>query len=163
MKIKHDLAIIWARIAALPSFPIILAGIMAISVFLPWIKLSLERIPYPDLYWDGSGSVFVGTELTSGIFGLLVALGGGFMAYKKHKWTAAAGVINLWIGIAQISGWISFQAGPMVNVSSHIGLYLFTIVAFLFTNITMKWSDEGKRREAIKTRVNQKAKQVEKE
>ena len=79
----------------------------------------------------------------------MIALAGGFMAFKNIKWSFAAGALNFLIGIAHMLGWIGATGGgysasygggsASVKVNPQIGLILFVIASALFVIATLKY------------------------
>jgi hypothetical protein len=124
------------------------AGLAAISVFLPWIEASSSTSfgGYSSSYSTGGIS---GISIGGGIFGLLIALAGGFMAFKNMKWAFGAGAINFVNGLGYLFGWFgasssgSFNssfggASASASVDPQIGLYLFVLGSLVFVIFTLK-------------------------
>ncbi|MEI6823771.1 MAG: hypothetical protein WCL51_17720 [Bacteroidota bacterium] len=119
------------------------AVLTAISVFMPWIGVSMSTSI------GGFNSSFqsqgvAGTHFGDAIIGLLIALGGGFMAFKNIKWSFIAGVINFLIGIAHMFGWIGESGGfnsayAEASIKPQYGLYIFVIASVLFVIATIKY------------------------
>lgn len=124
-------------------FAIGAAALAAISVFLPWVGVSMSTSI------GGFNSSFqtqgvAGTHFGDAIIGLLIAIGGGFMAFKNIKWSFIAGVINFLIGIAHVFGWIGENGGfnssfAEVSVKPQYGLYIFVLASISFVIATIKY------------------------
>jgi hypothetical protein len=97
---------------------LIAAGLAAIAVFLPWVEASSSASfgGYSANYSSGGIS---GISIGGGILGLLVALAGGFMAFKNIKWAFIAGAVNFINGLGYMLGW--FGAGGGASYSSSFG------------------------------------------
>jgi len=127
------------------------AGLAVISVFLPWVEASSSASigDYSASYSFGGIS---GIAIGGGVWALLIALAGGFMEYKKVKWTFIAGVINFFIGVSYLFGWSSaggfntdvsytssFGGGSaQAGVEPQMGLYLFVLASLVFAITTYK-------------------------
>jgi hypothetical protein len=130
------------------------AGLAAISVFLPWVETSSSASfgGYNASYSSGGIS---GISIGGGIFGLLVALAGGFMAFKNIKFAFTAGAVNFLNGLGYMLGWFgeggggsyssSFGDGSaQVSVDPQVGLYLFVLASLVFVFSTLKNLKEEK-------------------
>ena len=132
---------------------LILSALIAISVFLPWVEASSSV----DAGIFGSSSFstggFSGIQFSEGIFGLLLAIAGGVMAFKNIRWAFIVGILNFINGLAYMLGWFnsegsgsySFSFGSSSYSSSYsssidplFGLYFFVICSLLFTVFTLK-------------------------
>lgn len=122
--------------------------IAAISVFLPWIEVSSSASfgGYTGSYSTGSIS---GISIGGGIFGLLLALAGGFMAFKNMKFAFIAGAINFLNGLGYMLGWFGASGGgsysstygggyASANFDPKIGLFLFLLSSLVFAIFTYK-------------------------
>jgi len=130
------------------------AGLAAISVFLPWVEASSSASfgGYSANYSSGGIS---GISIGGGIFGLLVALAGGFMAFKNIKFAFIAGALNFLNGLGYMLGWFgaggggsyssSFGGGSArASVDPQFGLYLFVLASLVFVIFTLKNLKEAK-------------------
>ena len=124
------------------------AGLSAFSVFLPWVEASTSASfgGYSSSYSTGGIS---GIATGLGIFGLMAALAGGYMAFKNIKFAFIAGAINLLNGLAYMFGWFGAKAGSSISsdfgggyakssVDPQIGLYLFVLSSLIFVIFTLK-------------------------
>jgi hypothetical protein len=127
---------------------LIAAGLAAIAVFLPWVEASSSASfgGYSANYSSGGIS---GISIGGGILGLLVALAGGFMAFKNIKWAFIAGAVNFINGLGYMLGWFgagggasyssSFGGGSArASVDPQVGLYLFVLASLVFVIFTLK-------------------------
>ena len=83
-----------------------------------------------------------------GIFGLLLAIAGGFMVFKHIKWAFVAGAINFLNGLGYMLGWFGLGGASYSNsyggvsakagVDPQIGLFLFVIASLVFVIFTLK-------------------------
>ena len=130
------------------------AGLAAISVFLPWVEASSSASfgGYSATYSSGGIS---GISIGGGGLGLLVALAGGFMAYKNIKFAFIAGAVNFLNGIGYMLGWFSAGGGgsysssfgggsARASVDPQFGLYLFVLASLVFVVFTLKNLKEEK-------------------
>lgn len=117
---------------------LVAAGIAAISVFFPWIEASASAsvAGYSSSYSSGGIS---GISLGGGIFGLILALAGGYMSFKKIKWAFLAGALNFITGISYMMGWAGSgqsMSGSGYSAKSSVdpqfGLYLFVAASLVF-------------------------------
>jgi hypothetical protein len=124
------------------------AGLAAISVFLPWIEASSSASFMGQSASFSSGGIS-GISIGGGIFGLLVALAGGFMAFKHIKWAFIAGAVNFLNGLGYMLGWFGAGGGASysssyggvsakASVDPQIGLYLFVLASLVFVIFTLK-------------------------
>ena len=127
---------------------LVAAGLAAISVFLPWLEVS-SSASFGGYSGSFSSGGISGISIGGGIFGLLVALAGGFMAFKNIKFAFIAGAINFLNGIGYMLGWFGASGGSSYNssygggyasasVDPQIGLYLFVLSSLVFTIFTLK-------------------------
>tara|TARA_B110000305_G_C19275314_1_gene556549 strand:+ start:449 stop:871 length:423 start_codon:yes stop_codon:yes gene_type:complete len=116
------------------------AGIAAISVFFPWIEVSASA----SIAGYGSSSFSTGgisgISLGGGIFGLILALAGGYMSFKKIKWAFLAGALNFIDGLSYMLGWAGSGGGASgsgfsskSSVDPQFGLYLFVAASLVFS------------------------------
>jgi hypothetical protein len=123
------------------------AGLAAISVFLPWIEASSSASFMGQSASFSSGGVS-GISIGGGIFGLLLALAGGFMAFKHIKWAFIAGAVNFLNGVGYMLGWFGVSGASYsssyggvsakASVDPQIGLFLFVIASLVFVIFTLK-------------------------
>ena len=123
------------------------AGLAASSVFLPWLEASSSASFMGQSTSFSSGGIS-GVSIGGGIFGLLLAIAGGFMAFKHIKLAFVAGAINFLNGLGYMLGW--FGAGgasysssyggvsAKASVDPQIGLFLFVIASLVFVIFTLK-------------------------
>jgi len=127
---------------------LVAAGIAAIAVFLPWVEATSSASfgGYSSSFSSGGIS---GISIGGGIFGLLLALAGGFMAFKNIKWAFIAGAINFINGLGYMLGWFGAGGGgsfsssygggsAKASVDPQIGLYLFVLASLVFVIFTLK-------------------------
>jgi hypothetical protein len=127
------------------------AALTAFSVFLPWIEASSSS-NIGELS-SNFNTEFSGISTGGGIFGLVLALVGIYLAYQNLKWAFVAGAINFIDGLAYTFGWLSNKTEFNSNADlgsefgeysiksgtePMIGLYLFTISSLLFVLFTLK-------------------------
>ena len=133
---------------------LIAAGIASIAVFLPWVEMSSSASigGYSANYSSGGIS---GISIGVGIFGLLLALVGGYMAYSHKKWAFIAGAVNFIDGLGYMLGWFSARGGASYNssygsgsaeasIDPKVGLYLFVLASLIFVIFTFKNLKEEK-------------------
>jgi hypothetical protein len=124
------------------------AGLAAISVFLPWVEAS-SSASIGGYYSSYSTGGISGISIGGGIFGLLVALAGGFMAFKNIKFAFIAGAVNFLNGLGYMLGWFGAGGGgsysssygggyAKASVDPQIGLYLFVLASLVFVIFTLK-------------------------
>lgn len=120
------------------------AGLAAISVFLPWLEVS-SSVSFGGYSGSYSSGGISGISIGGGIFGLLVALAGGFMAFKNIKFAFIAGAINFLNGLGYMLGWFGASGGSSsgggyarASVDPQIGLYLFVLASLVFAIFTLK-------------------------
>jgi hypothetical protein len=127
---------------------LISVGLSAISVFLPWLETSSAASfgEYNSSYSSGGIS---GIICGGGVFALLSALVGGYLALINSKWSAFPGILNLLNGLGYLFGWLgaggraSYSSNfggvsAKVSVNPQFGLYLFVFTSFLFVIFTLK-------------------------
>ncbi len=125
---------------------IITAGLAAVSVFLPWLEASTSASFMGQSASYSSGGI-AGISTGGGIWGLLIAIAGGYMALKNIKWAFVAGIVNFITGLGYIVGWFGTKANVSYgsdygsarsSVDPQLGLYLFVIASLVFTVVTLK-------------------------
>ena len=129
---------------------LVTAGLAAVSVFLPWVESSGSSSFGGSITKFSSGGI-TGIAIGGGIFGLLVALAGGFMAFKNIKFAFIAGALNFLNGLSYMLGWFGaegggsysssfggFSARASISVHPQFGLYLFVLASFVFAIFTLK-------------------------
>jgi len=123
------------------------AAIAVISVFLPWVEVSVARST-SDLSESLEQISIHGNAIGYGLIGLLVTLIGGFLAFKEFKWTFIAGLVSFIDGYGYLQGWFgastqdSGNYGDVTSQSSvdpKFGLYLFIIASLAFLILTLKY------------------------
>jgi len=125
---------------------LIAAGLTAISVFLPWVEVS-SSVSLGGYTSEWSSGGFSGISFANGIIGLLLALAGGWMAFKNIKWAFIAGGVNFLNGLGYMLGWFSntgsgsyssnYGSGS-AGVNPLFGLYIFVIASLVFVIFTLK-------------------------
>ena len=113
-------------------------------VFLPWLEVS-SSVSFGGYSGSYSSGGISGISIGGGIFGLLVALAGGFMAFKNIKFAFIAGAINFLNGLGYMLGWFGASGGSSygggyarASVDPQIGLYLFVLASLVFAIFTLK-------------------------
>ena len=127
------------------NYPALITSILIIiSVFMPWVEASCSASFMGQSANFTSGST--GINFADGIFGILIAIIGGIMAYNRIKWTFLAGLLNSLVGIAHIFGWFrsgysSSYGSASVNASiqPQIGLILFVLFSLIFLIFTIRY------------------------
>lgn len=130
---------------------LIAAALAAIAVFLPWLKVTAS---YNAMGQSGSFSsgAILGVHIAGGILGLLLALAGGFMAFRQIKWAFIAGAVNFINGIGYMVGWFGAGAdagftrysyssdfgSSKASIDPQIGLYMFVIASLVFIVFSLK-------------------------
>lgn len=128
-------------------FALAAAGLAAVSTFLPWVNLSSSSsfMGYSANFSVGGIS---GIQIGDGVIGLILSLVGAAFAFNKSKWSLIPGIINFFIGIGYLVGWMSLGsnlsydfegASAKTNVDSAVGLYLFVVASFAFVIFTLKY------------------------
>ncbi len=125
-------------------------ALTVVSVFLPWLEVSGAGVSSD----EGFQTVIIsGISIGYGIFGLLVALTGGYLVYKQSKWTVIAGVVNFINGYGYLHGWFgagthdSANYGDVTSRSSvdpKFGIYLFILTSLAFIIFTSKYYKKKK-------------------
>ena len=128
-----------------------------ISVFLPWLEVSGAGVSSD----EGFQTVIIsGISIGYGIFGFLVALAGGYLAYKQSKWTVIAGIVNFINGYGYLHGWFgagthdSANYGDVTSRSSvdpKFGIYLFILSSLAFIIFTYKYYKKKKNEPVLPT------------
>ena len=120
-------------------------AITLLAIFSPWLEVSDSG--------NNAGETFQpviihGISIGYGIFGLLVALVGGFLIYKEYKWTFAAGILNFINGYGYLHEWFgkgTHDSGNYGDVTSKsivepkFGIYLFIFASLTFIVLTLKY------------------------
>jgi len=121
-------------------------GLIVISVLSPWVEVSISG--GSDLNETSQLITVSGISIGYGIFGLLVALLGGVLAYKEYRWAFLAGIINFIDGYGYLHRWFgtgthdSANYGDVTSRSSvdpKFGLYLFIVASLAFMFFTLKY------------------------
>lgn len=128
-----------------PKYAIIVSIIGAISVFLPWVEASASA-SYMGYSSSWSSGNINGISMAVGIVGLLLMLLGGYLSYKKIRWSFIIGLLNTFDGIGYAIGWIganstfksSYDSYASGRIEPKFGLYLFIISSITFTLFTIK-------------------------
>jgi len=124
------------------------AALVVISVFLPWVEVTVTNSS-SDVSEGLEQLSIQGSAIGYGLFGLLVILFGGYLAYKEFRWTFVAGVINVIDGYGYLHGWFgastqdSGNYGDVASKSSvdpQFGLYLFILASMTFVFFTLKYN-----------------------
>jgi len=122
------------------------AVLAVISILLPWVEVSVTRNT-SDLGESLQQISIHGSAIGYGLFGLLVSLIGGYLAYKEFRWTFIAGIVNFIDGYGYLHGWFgastqdSGNYGDIASESSvdpQFGLYLFILASLAFMFFTLK-------------------------
>ena len=118
-----------------------------VSIFSPWVEVSTADNAF-DLSESSQPIVIYGISIGYGILGLLVALAGGYMAFKEYKWTFVAGTVNFINGYGYLQGWFgasTHDSGNYGDVTSksivdpRFGIYLFILASLAFLFVTLKY------------------------
>jgi hypothetical protein len=118
-----------------------------ISIFAPWLEVS-DTSNASGLTESFQPVIISGISIGYGIFGLLVALLGGFLVFKEYKWTVLAGIVNFITGYGYLHQWFgagSHDSGNYGDVTSRssvdpkFGIYLFIIASLAFIIFTLKY------------------------
>lgn len=147
---------------------IICAGITAISVFLPWVEAS-SSVSWGGQHTDFSTGGISGISVGGGIFGIIMAIAGGILAYSNIKWASIFGAINFINGVGYAVGWFgingsstfssSFGGGHMeAGVKPQFGLFIFIITSFLFMIFSFKSNPKPKYLKNVRPKVQDKLK-----
>ena len=128
-----------------------------ISVFLPWLEVTGAGVSTD----EGFQPVIIsGISIGYGIIGLLVALAGGYLAYKQSKWTVIAGIVNFINGYGYLHEWFgagkhdSANYGDVTSRSSvdpKFGIYLFIMTSLAFIIFTLKYYKKKKAEPVLPT------------
>jgi RNA polymerase subunit RPABC4/transcription elongation factor Spt4 len=129
-----------------------IAVLMVITVFLPWLGVNSSASIGG---YGGAFSVSVsGINLWGGMVGLIIAFVGGFLMFKKFRFTILAGLINLIISVGYIFGWFLEEKYRMdvkvdygaygggsasASVDTQFGLYVFAVCSLLFIVFSIKY------------------------
>lgn len=122
-------------------------GLTVISILLPWVEVSVTDVSSE---FNATPQLITvsGISIGYGIFGLLVALMGGFLAYKEYKWAFMAGLVNAITGYGYLHKWFGSAMRDSANygdptssssVDFKMGLYLFILASLAFMFFTMKY------------------------
>ena len=121
-------------------------ALAVISIFLPWIEVSVAGST-SDLTEGFQHITVRGISMGYGIFGLLVTLIGGYMAFKEFKWTFLAGIAGFIDGYGYLHEWFgaaTHDSGNYGDVTSKgiidfkFGIYLFLLASLAFIVFTLK-------------------------
>ena len=141
---------------------LICAGITAISVFLPWVAVA-SSASWGGQHVDLSSGGISGISVGGGIFGIIMAIAGGILAYSNKKWASIFGAINFINGVGYAVGWFgingsstfssSFGGGHMeAGVKPQFGLFIFIITSFLF--IIFSLTHKSKNHDIVTSNAN---------
>jgi len=117
-----------------------------IAVFSPWVEVNVAGSS-SDMQDSFQPVIVHGISIGYGILGMLVALVGGFMAYKELQWTFVAGIVNFITGYGYLHEWFgagtrdSANYGDVTSKSSvdpKFGIYLFIFASLAFVVFTLK-------------------------
>jgi len=120
-------------------------AITLFAVFSPWLEVSDSGNPSGESF---EPVIIHGISMGYGIFGMLVALIGGFLVYKENKWTFAAGIVNFINGYGYLHEWFgkgTHDSGNYGDVTSRsvvepkFGIYLFIFASLAFIIFTLKY------------------------
>jgi len=120
-------------------------AITLLAVFSPWLEVSDSGNNTGDSFQP---LIIHGITIGYGIFGLIVALVGGFLVYKEYKWTFVAGIVNFINGYGYLHEWFgkgTHDSGNYGDVTSRsvveprIGIYLFIFASLAFLIFTLKY------------------------
>jgi len=118
-----------------------------IAVFSPWVEVNVAGSS-SDMQDSFQPVIVHGISIGYGILGMLVALVGGFMAYKELQWTFVAGIVNFITGYGYLHEWFgagtrdSANYGDVTSKSSvdpKFGIYLFIFASLAFVVFTLKY------------------------
>jgi hypothetical protein len=118
-----------------------------IAVFSPWLEVYAAGLA-SDLNDSVQPVVVHGISIGYGIFGMLVALLGGFLVYKEYRWTFVAGIVNFIDGYGYLHEWFgagTHDSGNYGDVTSRsavdprFGIYLFIVASLAFIVFTLKY------------------------
>ncbi|MDD4968181.1 MAG: hypothetical protein PHT07_02010 [Paludibacter sp.] len=128
------------------SFALGAVALAVLSIFLPWVEVSGD-VGNADVSGSFQPVIISGISIGYGIIGLLIALFGGFLAYKEYKWTFVAGIVNFINGYGYLHGWFgasTHDSGNYGDVTSRssvdpkYGIYLFIIASLAFIVFTVR-------------------------
>ena len=118
-----------------------------IAVFSPWVEVNVAS-GTSDLSENFQPVIIHGISMGYGIFGMLIALLGGFLVYRENKWTVVAGIVNFITGYGYLHEWFgkgtrdSANYGDVTSQSSvdpKFGIYLFIFASLAFIVFTAKY------------------------
>ena len=118
-----------------------------IAVFSPWVEVNVAGSS-SDMQDSFQPVIVHGISIGYGILGMLVALVGGFMAYKELQWSFVAGIVNFITGYGYLHEWFgagtrdSANYGDVTSKSSvdpKFGIYLFIFASLAFVVFTLKY------------------------
>ena len=118
-----------------------------IAVFSPWLEVYAAGLT-SDLNDSVQPVVVHGISIGYGIFGMLIALLGGFLVYKEYRWTFVAGIVNFIDGYGYLHEWFgagTHDSGNYGDVTSRsavdprFGIYLFIVASLTFIVFTLKY------------------------
>ena len=129
------------------AWAIFIAGIAAISVFLPWVEAS-SSVSFAGYHGAWSSGGISGIQIGYGVFGLLMSLVGGGIAFTGNKWASIFGFINCIDGIGYIAGWFNLNGNMSYNTSygsgnvhagvhPQFGIILFIIASLFFALVAL--------------------------
>ena len=122
-------------------------ALAVIAVFLPWVQVTPAVDP-SEIEAGVQPITISGVAIGYGLFGMLVALLGGFLSYKEFKWTFMVGIVNFIDGYGYLHAWFgasSHDSGNYGDVTSKssvdpkFGLYLFIVASLAFLIFTLKY------------------------
>jgi len=120
-------------------------AITLFAVFSPWLEVSDSGNPSGESF---EPVIIHGISMGYGIFGMLIALIGGFLVYKENKWTFVAGIVNFINGYGYLHEWFgkgTHDSGNYGDVTSRsvvepkFGIYLFIFATLAFIVLTLKY------------------------
>jgi len=120
-------------------------AISLLAIFSPWLEVSDSGNNAGDSFQP---VIIHGISIGYGIFGLLVALVGGFLVHKEYKWAFAAGIVNFITGYGYLHEWFgagTHDSGNYGDVTSKsiiepkFGIYLFIFASLAFIVFTLKY------------------------
>jgi len=120
-------------------------AITLFAVFSPWLEVSDSGNPSGESFQP---MIIHGISMGYGIFGMLLALIGGFLVYKENKWTFVAGIVNFINGYGYLHEWFgkgTHDSGNYGDVTSRsivepkFGIYLFIFATLAFIVFTLKY------------------------
>jgi hypothetical protein len=120
---------------------------MIICIFLPWSKISSTT----QIVFSTSRSIHYhwGISSSIGFIALIIACAAIYLYQKKHNWTVFAGLAEIILGIYRMlnssgnyfsQSPITDYGGTATNIKAAFGLYLFLIMAIIFTLIASKFN-----------------------